>query len=397
MSNNKKLTKLLNNVRIRLMKVHPVEVLLKKLFSSNRSGAFSVEREKYDKPFKSLSDQISLLETNRSLDLENNAEDVQGYLLNVGYYNIINGYGEEFEDSDQHPKVYKSGTTFSDIYRQYITDQSLARAVVPDLLKIEQKLDTLLGYYIAENFGVNHYSSDDPKNIWPNDKSYLAKERYNLSNSSYASVSKLYDVIKEAKNTPLAYYRDHKNHIPPWILFASTEFGTINRYFKVLPYEIKVKLTNQLLPPQYTDIGRDDLLLKGMFNYLEIIRLFRNQFAHNSRFSFTKFVDYGLGKQFKNRVESEFLYSTAEYKSGMGKGDLYSLFIILVLFSDNYEKAAVQINYYSDTIFDQFIDVDDNGIERTDTKGLQAFLKSSNLPNNFNNRLIEFAKKLYNT
>ncbi|MGO1302277.1 MAG: Abi family protein [Leuconostoc mesenteroides] len=350
---------------------------------------------KYDKPFKSLSDQLKLLKLDRNLDLEDNEPEIALYLLNNGYYNIINGYGEQYEDPNQPGKKYKESTTFSDIYKLYIADQIIARSIFPDLLKVEKTLDTLLGYYVAEAFGVNNFSADDPKNPWPTDKSYLDKENYNLSNFPYSSVTKLYDVIEEAKGTPLAYYRDHKNHIPPWILFDSTEFGTINRYFKVLPPKIKLKITNQLLPPTLQNIAPDGLIMKSMFNYFEVIRQFRNQFAHNSRFSFSSFPDCSIGKKFREHFAADFLFTDAEYKSGNGKGDLYNLFIVLILFAKTFQQAEAQIEYYKETIFYQFKTISASGAMVNDEKALRSFLIASKLPTDFDVRLLKFAKLIY--
>ncbi|MBZ5969509.1 Abi family protein [Leuconostoc gasicomitatum] len=351
--------------------------------------------KKYDKPFKSLDDQLSLLHDKRHLDLEGNEEEIKKYLLSVGYYNIINGYGEQFEINQKESKIYKDNSTFSDIFKQYVADQAIARAVVPDLLKIEQKLDSLLGYFVAKAFGVNHFAYGDLNNPWPDDKSYLDRNNYNLSNGPYSSVEKMYEVIEEAHGNPLAYYRDHANHIPPWILFSATEFGTVNRYYTALPYEMKLNVANYMFPKKYNNLKADNILMRSMFNYLEIVRLFRNQFAHNSRFSFSKFVDFALGKKFRDYFKADFLFSAQEYKSGNGKGDLYNLFIILVLFADNYSKAAVQIEYYTNTISSQFVYFDEFGSQHTDEKGLSAFITSSNLPENFNKRLLRFAKIIH--
>lgn len=350
---------------------------------------------KYDKPFKSISDQLSILRDERHLDLEDNEPEIANYLLNVGYYNIINGYGEQYEDLDVEGKVYKDSTSFSDIYRLFIADQTIARSIVPDLLRIEKTIDTLLGYFIADEFGVNHFHEDDPENPWPDDKSYLAKENYNLSNYPYSSVTKLYDVISEAKNSPLSYYRDNKNHIPPWILFDCTEFGTINRYFRVLPYKLKLRITNQLLPPICQNLAADDFIMKSMFNYLEIIRNFRNQFAHNSRFSFSLFSNFAIGKKFKTYFDADFLFTPEEYRLGLAKGDLYNLFIVLILFAQNYPQAKAQIEYYKEIIMYQFIDITESNQQTINQKGLNSFYLASNLPNDFDIRLEKFAKIIY--
>lgn len=349
----------------------------------------------YDKPFKDLDEQLKLLELDRGLDLGPDKTLSGKYLLEIGYYSIINGYGEQFEDTSEEQKHYIAGTTFLDIFKQYNLDQALARAMIPGLLNIEQKLGTLLSYFIAESYGVNHYKSDDPKNLWPSDKSYLDESNYNFSNNSRGIIAELYDAIDDAKDNPLAYYRDEKNHIPPWILFSNIEFGKLTRMFKLLTPDLKLKICTKLLPKKFNQINTSHTIVTNMFQIFELVRSFRNQFAHNSRFCFTKFKRLSSTISIRNSLNFYPLISNSESFSGAGKGDLYNLLIIIILFSDGYEEAEVRIKLYDKIIKNQFNNNKNTTESSFDQKGYDAFIKSSGLPSNFNKRLIDFAYYLY--
>ena len=76
-----------------------------------------------DKPFKSIDEQIAILES-RGLECDNNTRLV---LEREGYYPVINGYKDLFLDQrgDSCHELFVKGTKFSDIYRLFEFDRSL--------------------------------------------------------------------------------------------------------------------------------------------------------------------------------------------------------------------------------------------------------------------------------
>lgn len=350
---------------------------------------------KYDKPFKDVDAQLELLESERGLKLGSDRNLSRNYLLEIGYYNIINGYGEQFEEKSGVQKHYKPGTTFVDIFKQYNLDQVLARTTIPDLLNIEQKLGTLLSYFIAENYGVNHYKSSDPKNLWPSDKSYLDESNYNFKNNSKNIIEQLYIEIDDAKNNPLSYYRDKKNHIPPWILLSNIEFGKLTRLFQILKPDLKLKICIQILPKKFNQVNIDHTIVSNMFQIFELVRSFRNQFAHNSRFCFTKFSNFSSTISIRNGINFRPLLTNQESFNGMGKGDLYNLLIIIILFCGGYKEAVARINIYKQIIEEQFSNIQEPTTSNFDINGYNSFITSSGLSSDFDKRLKDFAYYLY--
>lgn len=76
-----------------------------------------------DKPFKSIDEQIAILE-GRGLECDNNTRLV---LEREGYYPVINGYKDLFLDQrgDSCHELFVKGTKFSDIYRLFEFDRTL--------------------------------------------------------------------------------------------------------------------------------------------------------------------------------------------------------------------------------------------------------------------------------
>lgn len=95
---------------------------------------------------------------------------------------------------------------------------------------------------------------------------------------------KTIDDPKIASN-PTLYYREHHNHIPPWILLKNLTFSNSINLFKLLKNAQRDDVVNALLPNEPDRI----ILLSDKTNFiicaLESIRVFRNAAAHNLDFT----------------------------------------------------------------------------------------------------------------
>lgn len=359
-----------------------------------------------EKPFTSLDEQIQILK-HRNLIIEDESS-TKSILSKYGYYKIINGYGEQFEEEHNvdEKKYYIDGTTFNDIFLQYSIDKFFSRIIIRDLLDIEQRLKTSLGYVVAKDFGVYHQShnkvtdkeiilkpSYGAVDLFPT--SYLDKRNYDTNNNPYSNVEELFDIISETKRDPLAYYRDHRSHIPPWILFDQVEFGKINRYFKSLKPNTKLEILNQFINASNLEISTDTYLYQNFFGFMELIRQYRNAFAHSSRFIASKFKENSLSLKFKNYLATDELYTKSEYRSGIGKGDLFSLLILLTVFSYDIWTAKNQINFYKRSL-DNFIkDWEQQSSVASSDKAVKAFMAASGLPDNYSDRLNKLADNIF--
>ena len=83
-----------------------------------------------DKPFKSIDQQIELLES-RGVATDGDSRSI---LMREGYYPIVNGYKAPFIDSVATKEAgddrYRDGTRFSDMHELFLFDRDLREAGV---------------------------------------------------------------------------------------------------------------------------------------------------------------------------------------------------------------------------------------------------------------------------
>jgi abortive infection bacteriophage resistance protein len=360
-----------------------------------------------EKPFTDIPEQISLLKS-RGLIIDNQ-EFTESVLQTYGYYKIINGYGEEFEKEreNEEEKSYIDNVTFEDIYFQFELDKTISGLIIQDLLSIEQKLKTTISFIIGKKYGVfhqivqrNHELNKDNEYLHINDitypdtidvTSYLDKNNYDINNGEYSNVLEIYDLIFDIQNGPLAYYRENRSHIPPWILFDAVEFGKINRYYQALKPEDKCEVINTFLGlPQLIDKG--STLYNSFFHILEMIRQFRNTFAHNSRFITSKFnIGYSLNSICKQLGYTGFL-TNSERKLNANKVNFFNLLTILIIFSENGSQAKHRLKMYSNNIEMYF---ESEFLEVSKQNHKEIFLKVSHLPEDYKERLSMLIDKVF--
>lgn len=91
------------------------------------------------KPFLNISQQIELLES-RGLII-NHKDETANYLLSNNYYNIINGYGKYFTQSNDD---YNNGTSFDEISRLYLFDKEIKQILLEAILTAESQRRSLI-------------------------------------------------------------------------------------------------------------------------------------------------------------------------------------------------------------------------------------------------------------
>ncbi|WP_270788258.1 Abi family protein [Weissella cibaria] len=356
---------------------------------------------KPEKPFTDIETQLTIMaERNLGITNQNTTSSI---LEKYGYYKIVNGYGEPFEVNNANKKKYIDDASFQDIYFQFQLDRIISRTVIPEILAIEQKLKTAVSYVLAKNYGVFHQLTDYDLNlekavkIYPSNidsTSYLSKQNFNNNNGEYDSVIEVYNIISEAKISPLSFYRDHRTHIPPWILIEQVEFGKLNRLFNTMKPADKLEVMNIFFAINHS-IEINDQLYSSFFEMLELVRLFRNSFAHNARFLSSKFQLKFAFKKVMNNLDSPSLLSNKDYKNGIGKGDFFSLLSIITLFSDSGQSAEANLALYEKVINNAFEGIKNDSNFSDSVTPKQAFLTTSGLPADYISRLKYLSKQLF--
>lgn len=188
----------------------------------------------YDKLIKYTTpeQQIALLKS-KGLLFESEAF-ARDRLQEYGYYNIINGYKAPYIDIINNTKIYKSGTTFEQIYSLFIFDHTLRNSVMSAMLDFEEHLRASAAEVISNSFGTNH----NEYLRWNNYRDrQTTKDRFSLR----GILGTLRQNVESGKD-PIKYYRENYNIVPPWILFKGTYFSTLINFIRLFKEPQKISL-----------------------------------------------------------------------------------------------------------------------------------------------------------
>lgn len=181
-----------------------------------------------DKPFKSIDEQIAILDS-RGVETDS---DTAAALMREGYYSIVNGYKDPFIDRDASAiageDTYKAGTSFNEIKRLFDFDRDLRHTMFKYFSIAEATLKTACAY----NFSKRHSSEHEP---------YLKKENYR----SERKYSDWIDVLigdfevalgrnpkkKPKKKEYLVHYRLNHDEVPIWVLIRYLTLGQTFKFF----------------------------------------------------------------------------------------------------------------------------------------------------------------------
>lgn len=230
----------------------------------------------YDKPFKTYEEQIQLLRT-RNLNISNPEFAIHA-LDTISYYDLINRYQKYFIPDGEY---FIKGTTIEQLYSLSMFDRSIQAFILKYSMFIENLFKTKLAYTLSKDFGVDM-------------SVYLAKSKYKESYQNPNNVLTFNAVLLECIKTrddnkiasnPTLYYREHHNHIPPWILLKNLSFSNSINLFKLLKNIQRDDVVNALLPDQAERSIPPNDKTNFIICALEAIRVFRNAAAHNLDFT----------------------------------------------------------------------------------------------------------------
>lgn len=322
-----------------------------------------------DKPFAELNEQLTILKS-RNLIIPNNLVAYKK-LLSVGYYSLINGYSKPYMSEDNY---YVEGTKFDQIIAQYELDEYLKETVFQRIIHCEKRLKTILSYYISKEYGV--WDTDNDQAI-----SYLSESNYDNTNKKRKEIlSKISKTKKTTNSNPTKYYRQNKNHIPPWILFDNCSMWEVNSLYRVLKSELKIKVAHELFP--FHPLFNKETTLKIIADSYELLREFRNCAAHGSRFY-----------AFKSKASIPFIMienllgpkivSSKEYNDGIGRKDLFALLLTITIFNPDINDTMIMV---TDIIRIQ----EKMEFHKTDPNifPFKEFIEISKLPSDFGKRII---------
>lgn len=302
-----------------------------------------------DKPFKTYSQQIEILKK-RNLTIDD-TEYAEHLLKTYSYYDLVNGNLDRLM-VHRHPDKFQDGISIQDLVKIRITEDRIKSIFLKQILMIEKSFKTSLSYYISKNFGVDS-----------NPGGYLTKRHY--SNARGNIVSKTMKNLRNIRDggirnhkgklinpytqgDPIIYYREHHNHIPPWILVEELTLGQTIYWYKSLKETGKTTIDDELLhlPRELSQDQMANLFLDSM----NVLREFRNFFAHNSVLSHMQSkaeLDLTLFLQ-PHENEVNLVYNIPNNLSN--SHNLVACFLSILILSKDFVQTKIFINELKQTM-----------------------------------------------
>lgn len=297
-------------------------------FTEGGNFSFIMPSTVYDKPFKTYEEMISILES-RNIIIDDKAF-AESALENFSYYGLINGYKNTFlQVADTENFV--SGTTFDQLYTLHIIDTGLNNILFKYILYLERALKSRLSYLVAEKYGVFTDWNDENFN---NPEDYLYKKNYaNSNNNRINTLISLKDCIKKAnKNPSILHYKDHKNHVPPWILTTNVPYGLTIQWYSILKDVDKISICNSFISPDLLTPSETKEFFKKA---LALTKEYRNKIAHGNR-TFSIISLPQLPKKQLLTLTFNFI-SEKKYDSKIGQDDTLGVLLSLaILLKDHF-------------------------------------------------------------
>lgn len=214
---------------------------------------------KYDKPAKSIKEQIDLLKM-RGLII-NDEQTTASYLSNISYYRL-RAYTYPFQDNDSKDQPFNQSIKFEQIIDLYVFDRKLRLLVFDALEKIEISLRTQIIYTWAMTHG-SHWQI--------NPALYRDPVRFS------SHITSLKTEIDRSNETFIDHYKNKYSvpgEPPAWMSLEVSSFGLLSLMFLNLNKGQEKKLVTNYF-------GLNDVSI--LENWMHCFSNLRNICAHHGR------------------------------------------------------------------------------------------------------------------
>lgn len=309
-----------------------------------------------DKIFKTIEEQVQILESRNLLFLDRNAASQS--LQKFGYYEIINGYKDIFlNDPTDDSAGYKPNITFEHIFNLYNLDKTIRNEIRSVLDDFELILKQNLSYVIAENISEQHSVYTDKSNF-SSGKLHKYKERETTDRDT---LLKEFKKATYSKEEPFNFYIKTHANIPPWIMVKNFSFGNTIYWYKLSDSTIKDKIVARMfgIPYDFFNTLNPPFNLTNLFGDLLNLYLdYRNACSHGKRI-------YNMRSKKLIRTYSPVLYDTnslkvskTQFNNGQMRSSLGILIESMSLFRETQlsSTALVTVAYVLEKYFEKFPD-----------------------------------------
>ncbi|GGN35554.1 MULTISPECIES: Abi family protein [Marinomonas] len=232
----------------------------------------------YDRPWKSFSEQLTLLKT-RGMSVTDDKAAIN-YLERVGYYRL-SGYWYPFRQftihQDPQTKALQTNvsdqfhlnTHFSDAVELYLFDKKLRLLVLDALERVEVALRVDIAHLLGKRSAFAYL---DQKQFHPkfSNKKFYGVPAFEAWQRKYLG---LVNRSKKKEEFVKHYLRTHGENLPIWVAIEVWDFGAMSQLFTMMKVPDQEKVAAKY--------GINDF--KVFASWLRSLNHLRNIAAHHSR------------------------------------------------------------------------------------------------------------------
>ena len=222
--------------------------------------------------FTTISQQIDILKQ-RGLKFRSEVAAAQE-LQKHGYYNIINGYKDNYVIKSASGEQYKNTVYFEQIYSLFNIDHDIRNSIMIAMLEVEEQVKTQLAYVLAKNFTADYAEYSKISNFR---NQQIRCSHYTLA----ATLAKL-DTAYHSDKDPILYNRITYNNVPPWVLFKGVYFSTVVTLVRFLKGAQKEEFLSLMFDVP-NEVYKEPDFKKMCTDILSMFREYRNVCAHGGR------------------------------------------------------------------------------------------------------------------
>lgn len=322
-------------------------------------------------PFCSIDDQITKIREKNIEILDSEVDQSKLWLQKYSYYTLVNGYKniflkpKESDLMDGHPK-------FLSFYICHSIYTDISHLLLKYLIYVESALRTNISYVVARD-----YSTEEARYL--NKNNYIKKTPLGTYGRNRL-INDMTDILKcPHKNSYSYYYKVTKNsEVPPWILFMDLEFYKVISLYANLNNNLRTEIQSFF----WHDIKIEESEAnKIFFNSMNLLREYRNIFAHGKR-NFKEKITYSVDLELLSMFYDSSYIDINEFENDQSKS-LYSCILLLMAYlADEHMKTR----FYSELfiLFNDFVDKMGNGTQILEDITIFDVL---NLPKDFYKRM----------